>query len=167
MSQPPLFEQIEQLRAAEARDELFYVAVNIVREHGRGSVNLLQRKLRIGYTRAARLVEQLHEAGVLGPDLGAGRGREYTGDDGPAAPRTVDTDAFSRVWDDAPADATLLDAGFDVEDTTDNDDEGSGRAWDEDVPWDEDDTSLPPASPAPSTIPPTGTRPAAPPTVWY
>lgn len=174
MSQPPLFEQIEQLRAAEARDELFYVAVNIVREHGRGSVNLLQRKLRIGYTRAARLVEQLHEAGVLGPDLGAGRGREYTGDDGPATPRAGDADAPSRVWEDAPAasSAAAFDADFvtdfDAAEVADNDEDGGGRAWDEDPPWDEDDSAPPPASPASSTSPPpAGPRPAAPPTVWF
>ena len=77
LSQPPLFEQIEQMRAADARDELFDEAVKIVQENGRGSVNLLQRRLRIGYSRAARLVDQLESAGVLGPDLGAGRGREY------------------------------------------------------------------------------------------
>ncbi|MBW7883225.1 MAG: DNA translocase FtsK 4TM domain-containing protein [Caldilineaceae bacterium] len=82
LSQPPLFEQIEQMKAEEARDELFYEAVNIVRETGRGSVNLLQRKLRIGYSRAARLVDQLEEAGILGPDLGGGRGRDYLGDEG-------------------------------------------------------------------------------------
>ena len=174
MSQAPLFEQIEQLRAAEARDELFYVAVNIVREHGRGSVNLLQRKLRIGYTRAARLVEQLHEAGVLGPDLGAGRGREYTGDDGPAAPPVVDADAFSRAWDDAPADDASLTADFDggfddgeFEDGDVADVGGRGRAWDEDVPWDEEDAAPPPVKPAAPPSPPTNPRPAAPPTVWF
>jgi len=171
MSQPPLFEQIEQLRAADARDELFYVAVNIVREHGRGSVNLLQRKLRIGYTRAARLVEQLHEAGVLGPDLGAGRGREYTGDDAPAAQRTVDADAFSRVWDDEPDtdpaaatgdDATADDGAFLAEDfdgadvgEDDDDWSPSHRAWDAD-----DDP------PTPASPPPAGPRPA-PPTIWF
>ncbi|HAJ37405.1 MAG TPA: cell division protein FtsK [Chloroflexi bacterium] len=182
MSQPPLFEQIAQLRAAEARDELFYVAVNIVREHGRGSVNLLQRKLRIGYTRAARLVEQLHEAGVLGPDLGAGRGREYTGDDGPAAPRPFDADAPARTWDDAamdaaPSVAASLDAEFDADFGSGTDatsaraSAGHERAWDEDVPWDEneDDSGVaPPASPASSSAPPSPSpRPAAPPTVWF
>ncbi len=171
MSQPPLFEQIEQLRAAEARDELFYVAVNIVREHGRGSVNLLQRKLRIGYTRAARLVEQLHEAGVLGPDLGAGRGREYTGDDGPSKPRMDEVDAVNRVWDDLPVDATPPVAGFNASGEADDaaplDDVGRTRTWEEDVPWDEDDSAPPPIRPAPSSSPPPGKRPAAPPTVWF
>ncbi len=75
LAQPPLFQEIEQLRAAEARDELFNDAVEIVREAGRGSVSLLQRKLRIGYSRASRLVDQLEEAGLLGPDQGGSQGR--------------------------------------------------------------------------------------------
>ena len=63
-----LFEQIEQMKAADARDEFYAEAVRIAEEHGRVSISLLQRRLRIGYNRAARLVEQLEEAGVIGPD---------------------------------------------------------------------------------------------------
>jgi S-DNA-T family DNA segregation ATPase FtsK/SpoIIIE len=74
-TQPPLFAQIEQMKATDARDELFSEAVRIVKEAGRGSVSLLQRKLRIGYSRASRLVDQLEEAGILGPDLGGNQGR--------------------------------------------------------------------------------------------
>jgi DNA segregation ATPase FtsK/SpoIIIE, S-DNA-T family len=85
LSQPPLFEQIEAMKAADARDDLFDEAVKIVQEHGRGSVSLLQRKLRIGYSRAARLVDQLEEAGVLGPDQGASRGREILPGEAPTA----------------------------------------------------------------------------------
>ena len=65
MSQPPLFEQIEQLKAADARDKLFDEAVQIYQAHGTVSINLLQRRLRVGYGRAARLVDQLREAGVI------------------------------------------------------------------------------------------------------
>ena len=166
MSQAPLFDQIDQLRAAEARDELFYVAVNIVREHGRGSVNLLQRKLRIGYTRAARLVDQLHAAGILGPDQGGTRGREYLGDDLPVR-ATVrysdDEDAASgRRWDDEADDNAL------------DDDEG----WDDAPPW-EDDTPaqhhvIPEgenetdgtAARDTTPSPPPPTKPA-PPTIWF
>ena len=80
-------------------------------------MNLLQRRLRIGYSRAARLVDQLESAGVLGPDLGAGRGREYLTetDKRAAAPRqefphTVDDDDFdgdfaSDFADDPPSTA--------------------------------------------------------------
>lgn len=73
--QPPLFEQIEQMKAVDGRDELFDDAVRTVREAGRGSVTLLQRKLRIGYGRAARLADQLETAGILGPDQGGTAGR--------------------------------------------------------------------------------------------
>ncbi|MFN8468179.1 MAG: DNA translocase FtsK [Caldilineaceae bacterium] len=68
MSQPPLFEQIEQLRAVDARDKLFEEAVRIYEEHGTVSINLLQRRLRVGYGRAARLVDQLREAGIIDQD---------------------------------------------------------------------------------------------------
>ncbi len=80
LSQPPLFEQIEQLKAADARDEFFGEAVRIVQEHGRASISLLQRRLRIGYNRAARLVDQLEEAGIVGPDPGTGQARELRGE---------------------------------------------------------------------------------------
>lgn len=74
-SQPSLFAQIEQMKAHDARDELFAEATRVVQDAGRGSVSLLQRKLRIGYSRASRLVDQLEAAGVLGPDLGGNQGR--------------------------------------------------------------------------------------------
>lgn len=80
LSQPPLFEQIEQLKAADARDELYPEAVRIVQEHGRASISLLQRKLRIGYNRAARLVDQLQEAGMVGPDQGSSHVRDVRSD---------------------------------------------------------------------------------------
>ena len=71
----PLFDQIEQIKAVDARDDLFGEAVAAVQEAGRGSTTLLQRKLRIGYSRASRLVEQLEQAGILGPDQGGNAGR--------------------------------------------------------------------------------------------
>ncbi len=58
------------------RDELFDEAVQVVNEAGRGSVTILQRKLRVGFNRASRLVGQLEAAGVLGPDRGRSQGRE-------------------------------------------------------------------------------------------
>ncbi|HRJ43109.1 MAG TPA: DNA translocase FtsK, partial [Caldilineaceae bacterium] len=71
----PLFDQIETMKAVDARDDLFDEAVIAVQEAGRGSTTLLQRKLRIGYSRASRLVEQLEQAGILGPDQGGNAGR--------------------------------------------------------------------------------------------
>jgi S-DNA-T family DNA segregation ATPase FtsK/SpoIIIE len=75
-AQAQLFDEIDRMKAVQARDELFDDAVRIVQESGRGSVSLLQRKLRIGYSRSSRLVEQLEEAGILGPDLGGNQGRQ-------------------------------------------------------------------------------------------
>jgi S-DNA-T family DNA segregation ATPase FtsK/SpoIIIE len=49
------------------RDELFDEAARIIVRHQQGSVSLLQRRLSIGYSRAARLVDQLEEAGIVGP----------------------------------------------------------------------------------------------------
>ena len=56
-------------------DDLFQKAAEVCIQNGTGSTSLLQRKLGIGYGRAARIVDQLHEAGVLGPSEGA-KGRE-------------------------------------------------------------------------------------------
>jgi len=56
-------------------DELFRSAAEICIQNGGGSTSLLQRRLSIGYGRAARIVDQLQEAGVLGPSEGA-KGRE-------------------------------------------------------------------------------------------
>lgn len=49
------------------RDEMFDEAAHIVVKHQQGSVSLLQRRLKIGYSRAARIVDQLEEAGIVGP----------------------------------------------------------------------------------------------------
>jgi S-DNA-T family DNA segregation ATPase FtsK/SpoIIIE len=68
------------------RDPLFREAAETCIQHQLGSTSLLQRKLRIGYGRAARIIDQLHEAGILGPPdgskprevlIGAGQLDEY------------------------------------------------------------------------------------------
>ena len=66
----------DQSQDGEGRDGLFDEAVQVVSEAGRGSVTILQRKLRVGYNRASRLLEQLEAAGILGPDRGRSLGRE-------------------------------------------------------------------------------------------
>jgi len=55
----------------EDRDALFRQAAEICIQHQQGSTSLLQRRLRVGYGRAARIVDQLHHAGVLGPPNGS------------------------------------------------------------------------------------------------
>jgi len=57
-------------------DPVFEEAVQIVREMRRASISLLQRRLRIGYTRAARLVDQLEEQGIIGPAQSGSQPRE-------------------------------------------------------------------------------------------
>ena len=53
------------------RDKLFREAAEICIQFSQGSTSLLQRRLRIGYGRAARIIDQLHNAGVLGPPDGS------------------------------------------------------------------------------------------------
>ena len=61
----------------ENEDEgLIEKAVSIVRQSQRASASLLQRRLRIGYPRAARLLDQLEERGVVGPSQGGGKERD-------------------------------------------------------------------------------------------
>jgi S-DNA-T family DNA segregation ATPase FtsK/SpoIIIE len=59
------------LVAVGADDELYAKAIEIILEHERGSVSLLQRRLGIGYGRAARLVDQMAEDGIVGEYKGS------------------------------------------------------------------------------------------------
>ena len=52
-------------------DELFESARELVMEAGKASASLLQRRLRVGYARAARLIDMLEEKGIVGPGDGA------------------------------------------------------------------------------------------------
>jgi len=53
------------------RDKLFREAAEVVVHHQQGSTSLLQRRLKVGYGRAARIIDQLHAAGILGPPDGS------------------------------------------------------------------------------------------------
>jgi DNA segregation ATPase FtsK/SpoIIIE, S-DNA-T family len=57
----------EQGGAGGERDELFREAARLCVRHQQGSASLLQRRLRIGYSRAGRLIDELESAGILGP----------------------------------------------------------------------------------------------------
>jgi len=65
--------QAEGGESADAgdRDKLFREAAEVVIQHQQGSTSLLQRRLKVGYGRAARIIDQLHSAGVLGPPDGS------------------------------------------------------------------------------------------------
>ena len=69
------YKQIEKAVAESQQDELMEKAIEVVREQGKASVSLLQRRLRIGYARAARLIDEMEEQGIIGPDEGGGRAR--------------------------------------------------------------------------------------------
>jgi S-DNA-T family DNA segregation ATPase FtsK/SpoIIIE len=58
------------------RDEILEQAIAVVQERGEASASLLQRALRIGYPRAARLMDELEELGVIGRPQSGGRTRE-------------------------------------------------------------------------------------------
>lgn len=55
----------------DGRDELFEQTVRMISQHDRASASLIQRRLQVGFNRAARLLEQLEEAGVVGPADGS------------------------------------------------------------------------------------------------
>jgi DNA segregation ATPase FtsK/SpoIIIE, S-DNA-T family len=82
--EPDILEQIRAREAAESggggdddggdpvdRDKLFREAAELCIQHQGGSTSLLQRRLKVGYGRAARIIDQLHDAGILGPPDGS------------------------------------------------------------------------------------------------
>ena len=77
-SEPEYYEDIftktqgaTQYATEDEPDELYDEAVRIIKESGRASVSYLQRRFRIGYTRAARLVDRMEEEGIVGPFQGS------------------------------------------------------------------------------------------------
>lgn len=82
-SEDDIIERIRKKEAEEAggsdaeslddsdRDKLFREAAEVVIQHQQGSTSLLQRRLKVGYGRAARIIDQLHMAGILGPPDGS------------------------------------------------------------------------------------------------
>jgi S-DNA-T family DNA segregation ATPase FtsK/SpoIIIE len=82
MAEEDILEFVRSREAADAegdgmseffgeRDTLFRQAAEICIQHNQGSTSLLQRRLRVGYGRAARIIDQLHQAGILGPPDGS------------------------------------------------------------------------------------------------
>ncbi len=60
-------EMFEDMSEVQERDPLWDEAVQMVRDEDRASISMLQRRLRIGYTRAARLIEAMAAEGIVGP----------------------------------------------------------------------------------------------------
>ncbi len=75
--QQPLWEEMRQReKKIEFEDELLPEVIDLVLREQRASVSLFQRKLRIGYTRASRIMDILERHNVVGPQLSGGQARE-------------------------------------------------------------------------------------------
>ena len=72
----PPWEKLLQEPSEGEDDGLIEQAISIVRTSQRASASLLQRRLRVGYPRAARLLDQLEEMGIVGPSQGGGKERD-------------------------------------------------------------------------------------------
>jgi S-DNA-T family DNA segregation ATPase FtsK/SpoIIIE len=72
----PPWEKLLQEPDENQDDGLIEQAISIVRSSQRASASLIQRRLRIGYPRAARLLDQLEDMGVVGPSQGGGKERD-------------------------------------------------------------------------------------------
>lgn len=83
----------------EGEDELLEEAIKAVREMKKASISLLQRRLRIGYTRAARLIDVLEEKGIIGPAKPGAQQREVIGAEQPYDPSRAAGDDEMRRWE--------------------------------------------------------------------
>jgi len=78
-TQTPLWESMRaEIDAANANgeDDLLQRAIDVVKAQRKASISLLQRQLRIGYTRAARIIDLMEEKGIVGPQEEGNRWRE-------------------------------------------------------------------------------------------
>jgi S-DNA-T family DNA segregation ATPase FtsK/SpoIIIE len=82
LKQTPLW---DDMAPEQEGDPLLKDAIDLVRREGRASISMLQRRMRVGYTRAARLVDTMEEKGIIGPSQSNTQVREVL-DYGPAAP---------------------------------------------------------------------------------
>jgi DNA segregation ATPase FtsK/SpoIIIE, S-DNA-T family len=75
-----LNQAMQAIEEEEDADPLYERAKALAEEHNRVSTSMLQRRLRIGYPRAARIMDRLEEEGVVGAGGGGGSSREVMGD---------------------------------------------------------------------------------------
>jgi DNA segregation ATPase FtsK/SpoIIIE, S-DNA-T family len=81
MAQKPLIKALEEAEEAAANtadydDDLMPEAIELVRKLQKASTSLLQRRFRIGYTRAARLIDAMEMQGIIGPATGTSKARD-------------------------------------------------------------------------------------------
>jgi S-DNA-T family DNA segregation ATPase FtsK/SpoIIIE len=77
----PWEDLMEEESVMSDRDDLVEQAITLIEETGKASTSMLQRRLKIGYPRAARLMDELEDLGIVGPSRGGGRERDVLGDD--------------------------------------------------------------------------------------
>jgi S-DNA-T family DNA segregation ATPase FtsK/SpoIIIE len=75
--QQPLWEVLqEEAEKPQYADELMPEAIALVRKLNKASTSLLQRRFRIGYTRAARMIDAMEAMKIIGPPTGTSKARE-------------------------------------------------------------------------------------------
>ncbi|MEJ2488062.1 MAG: DNA translocase FtsK, partial [Anaerolineales bacterium] len=67
---------VEEESVHADRDDLVEEAIELISATGKASTSMLQRRLKVGYPRAARLMDELEDLGVVGPSRGGGRERD-------------------------------------------------------------------------------------------
>ncbi len=92
--------------SASDNDPLFDEAKKVVMESGKASASLLQRRMKVGYARAARLLDEMEEAGIVGPADGAKPRELFTEHINPLGQHTRPAEP-----DDIPEEEQTLDAG--------------------------------------------------------
>ena len=97
ITQQPLWEALQAMDDEAGNgngedDDLLPEAIALVRSLNKASTSLLQRRFRIGYTRAARLMDALEDTGIIGPPTGTSKAREVYSADGAPSPETVEPD---------------------------------------------------------------------------
>ena len=80
----------EDMQEEEVEDPLYEEAVALVRRQGRASISMLQRRMRIGYTRSARLIENMEQRGIISPPEGPAHNREILDYGGIGPPADMD-----------------------------------------------------------------------------
>jgi S-DNA-T family DNA segregation ATPase FtsK/SpoIIIE len=90
-AQAPWDEMLAREAAIEDKDRQIEQAIEIVKKYGTASASLLQRKMRIGYPRAARLMDELKQMGIVGREQAGGKTREVlvSKDDDPIGRRAA------------------------------------------------------------------------------
>jgi len=108
--QQPLWEALQEMENSNGDsnggdDDLLPEAIALVRSLNKASTSLLQRRFRIGYTRAARLMDALEDQGIIGPPTGTSKARAVYGDDGQAIDPAAEENDSATAADAGAAEA--------------------------------------------------------------